>query len=143
MLLLLLLLHVSLVISLSSIDRNITASSALSCLISALYRTTDACRHAVRNGSGRGRRRGRQLAAPVVRNVLRRSPARSIFPLNHRRTVSGTISPERARLRQLPRFPLAAGLGKHAVHVGDRATLADTRPAGRPRDCRRRPCTTR
>ena len=44
--------HVSLVISLSSIDRNITASSALSCLISALYRTAAACRHTVRNGSG-------------------------------------------------------------------------------------------
>jgi len=58
---------------------------------------------ACRDG-GRGRRAG-QLAVPVVRNVSRRSPAGSIFPPNRRRTVSGTITPERAPADAAPRRP--------------------------------------
>ena len=54
---------------------------------------------------------------PVVRNVSHWSPAGSIFPLNHRRTVSGTITPERARRpTRLPPRLLAVALPPQPEH---------------------------
>lgn len=74
-------------------------------------------------------RKGRRLAAPLVRvvsNVSQWSPAGSIFPLNHRRTVSGTISPERALPPQLPQSLLTAPQLQHTTAApGNRATGID------------------